>query len=82
MPENLSDDLKAREFIPATRQKEQRALTDMILTVPKQSALKAFLHAITFRRLFRPASVPVAVVTGIGGIGKTSLALFTSYLDC
>ena len=79
MPENLSDDLKAREFIPATRQKEQRALTDMILTVPKQSALKAFLHAITFRRLFRPASVPVAVVTGIGGIGKTSLALFTSY---
>jgi tetratricopeptide (TPR) repeat protein len=79
LPENLSDDPKAREFIPATRQKEQRALTDIILTVPKQSALKAFLHAITFRRLFRPASVPVAVVTGIGGIGKTSLALFTSY---
>jgi tetratricopeptide (TPR) repeat protein len=77
--EKISDDPKAREFIPATRQKEQRALTDMILTVPEQSAIRAFLHAITFRRLFRPASVPIAVVTGIGGIGKTSLALFTSY---
>jgi len=77
--DNLNDDPKAREFIPATRQKEQRALTDMILTVPEQSAIRAFLHVITFRRLFRPASVPIAVVTGIGGIGKTSLALFTGY---
>ena len=51
----------------------------MILTVPEQSAIRAFLHVITFRRLFRPASVPIAVVTGIGGIGKTSLALFTGY---
>ncbi|MCL6543482.1 MAG: hypothetical protein K6T87_23325 [Roseiflexus sp.] len=42
--DNLNDDPKAREFIPATRQKEQRALTDMILTVPEQSAIRAFLH--------------------------------------
>jgi len=77
--DNLNDDPKAREFIQATRQKEQRDLKHMILTVPEQSAFRAFLHVITFRRLFRPASVPIAVVTGIGGIGKTSLALFTGY---
>ena len=77
--DNLDDDPKAREFIPATRQKEQQDLKHMILTVPEQSAFRAFLHVITFRRLFRPASVPIAVVTGIGGIGKTSLALFTGY---
>ena len=29
--DNLNDDPKAREFIPATRQKEQRALTDMCI---------------------------------------------------
>ena len=77
--DNLDDDPKAREFIPATRKQERQDLTDKILNVPEQSALRAFLHVITFRRLFRPASVPIAVVTGIGGIGKTSLALFTSY---
>ena len=77
--DNLDDDPKAREFIRATRQKEQQDLKHMILNVPEQSALRAFLHVITFRRLFRPASVPIAVVTGIGGIGKTSLALFIGY---
>ncbi len=79
LPDDLADDPDARGFIIAARQQEYAELKAQLLRPPQQTRWQALLYRLSFRRLCRPIHVPVAIITGIGGIGKTTLGRRVCY---
>jgi tetratricopeptide (TPR) repeat protein len=79
LPDDLANDPDARGFIIAARQQEYAELKAQLLRPPQQTRWQALCYRLSFRRLCRPIHVPVAIITGIGGIGKTALGRRVCY---
>jgi|GEM_PF-5421327 len=77
--DDLANDPDARGFIIAARQQEYAELKAQLLRPPQQTQWQALLYRLSFRRLYRPIHVPIAIITGIGGIGKTTLGRRVCY---